>query len=355
MAVRLGLYWHTRQHSLLMPLTRRDFLKLTAATAIGTLLRPAIPASNARIAYESVNLHHKPHPESPTVRTLFRDNIVPIHGIVAASQPVHNPIWYRIETEGYLHSGSAQPVSTRLYPPVIAIPAGGLLGEVSVPFTDVYPSPDKTQPPLHRLYYQTVHRILDRQTDPNGQVWYLLLEDKWQKNWYVLAEHLRPIPLEELSPLAPHVPHNAKHIEVYLAEQRVVAYEWQKPVFTARAATGAVFSNGDFTTPTGEFRIFHKRPTRHMAAGDLASNGYDLPGVPWVCYITESGIAFHGTYWHNDYGKPRSHGCINLTPHAARFIYRWTLPQVPPQDAYIYAQKEGTRVLIYPSLNPSQS
>jgi len=51
-----------------------------------------------------------------------------------------------------------------------------------------------------------------------------------------------------------------------------------------------------------------------MARGNLAANGYDLPGVPWNSYITEEGIAFHGTYWHNNFGKPRSHGCINLTP-----------------------------------------
>ena len=69
-----------------------------------------------------------------------------------------------------------------------------------------------------------------------------------------------------------------------------------------------------------------------MAAGDrAAANSYDLPGIPWVCYITEDGVAFHGTYWHNDYGKPRSHGCINLTPQAARWIYLWTMPYVDPQ------------------------
>lgn len=43
-----------------------------------------------------------------------------------------------------------------------------------------------------------------------------------------------------------------------------------------------------------------------MAAGDLAASGFDLPGVPWVQYITKSGISFHGTFWHNDYGRPRS-------------------------------------------------
>ena len=82
-----------------------------------------------------------------------------------------------------------------------------------------------------------------------------------------------------------------------------------------------------------------------MAAGDIASSGFDLPGVPWVLYITEGGISFHGTYWHNDYGRPRSHGCINLTPQAAKWVFRWTMPSVPPDKELIYGHV-GTKVEI---------
>ena len=82
-----------------------------------------------------------------------------------------------------------------------------------------------------------------------------------------------------------------------------------------------------------------------MAAGDLASSGFDLPGVPWVLYITEGGLSFHGTYWHNDFGRPRSHGCINISPQAAKWLYRWTTPVVKPGDVYAYEGK-GTKVEI---------
>jgi len=149
---------------------------------------------------------------------------------------------------------------------------------------------------------------------------------------------MRLIPPTELSTLSPGVPAKAKRIEVLTTEQVVVAYEWDQPVFMARTATGAEFSNGKFYTPLGRHKTFHKRPYRHMAAGNLAYNGYDLPGIPWVSYITESGIAFHGTYWHNDYGQPRSHGCINLTPQASKWIYRWTLPAVPYNEQSTYDQ-----------------
>jgi lipoprotein-anchoring transpeptidase ErfK/SrfK len=136
-----------------------------------------------------------------------------------------------------------------------------------------------------------------------------------------------------------------KRIEINTADQYLVAIEQETPVFAARIASGAVFSNGDYSTPHGRHTVFHKRPSRHMAAGNLAANGYDLPGVPWVSYFTESGIAIHGTYWHNNYGAPRSHGCINLTPSAARWIFRWTLPSVPFTEQRVY-KDTGTTVNV---------
>ena len=82
-----------------------------------------------------------------------------------------------------------------------------------------------------------------------------------------------------------------------------------------------------FGTPAGDWSILRKRPTRHMAGDDAAPpNFFDLPGVPWVSYFHWWGVSIHGTYWHNDYGRPRSHGCVNMTPENAKWIFRWTLP-----------------------------
>ena len=100
----------------------------------------------------------------------------------------------------------------------------------------------------------------------------------------------------------------------------------------------------DTTTPAGEFETFRKRPSRHMAAGNLAS-GYDLPGVPWVAYIDEEGVSFHGTFWHNDFGVPRSHGCINMTIDAAKWLYRWTNPVVPKHEQEVW-KGHGTPVRV---------
>jgi lipoprotein-anchoring transpeptidase ErfK/SrfK len=124
----------------------------------------------------------------------------------------------------------------------------------------------------------------------------------------------------------------------------VVAYEGGQAVFMALIASGARFIDADYRTPTGRYTTNRKRPSRHMASGDLAApSSYDLPGVPWVSYLTEAGISFHGTYWHNDFGKTRSHGCINLLPQAARWIYRWSNPSVPYGE-YTWNKDEGTQV-----------
>ncbi len=176
-----------------------------------------------------------------------------------------------------------------------------------------------------------------------GEPWYHILEDQWNEDVYVPARHLRVVPANELTPISPDIHPVAKRLEVRTAEQVVIAYELDRPVFMTRAATGGQFYNGDFSTPPGRFITFHKRPSRHMAAGNLAYDGYDLPGVPWISFFTETGISFHGTYWHNNFGHPRSHGCVNLTPKAAKWIYRWTVPVVLPDQLDVY-ENYGTIV-----------
>jgi len=228
---------------------------------------------------------------------------------------------------------------------VTDVPVGGLLGEVSVPFTDAHKEPDTTTAVAHRLYYESVHWITKSTTGADGHVWYRLLDDKLNLYYYIPARHLRIIPDDELTPLSPDVPDAEKLIEVNLTKQLVLAYEQSRLVFAARAATGHQYLSGRWSTPEGQFITSYKRPTRHMAAGDIASSGFDLPGVPWVLYITKSGISFHGTYWHNDYGHPRSHGCINLTPQASKWLYRWTSPPVEAGKQFAY-EDFGTKVLI---------
>jgi hypothetical protein len=226
------------------------------------------------------------------------------------------------------------------------IPPAGQLAEVTVPYSDSIWWNTSLGAVAYRLYYATTHWVTGMKEGEGGNLYYEIYDNKLKVNYYTLARHMRLVPPQELAPISPQVDPSAKKITVSLAEQLVIASEAGRPVFMARSATGARFSNGDFTTPTGPHPVLYKTPSHHMMAGDPeAANGFDLPGVPWITYITENGLAFHGTYWHNDFGKPRSHGCINLSPQAARWIYRWTLPVVPPEETYSF-KGPGTQVEI---------
>jgi lipoprotein-anchoring transpeptidase ErfK/SrfK len=331
-------------------LSRKDFLQVSALGVFGFLFQPLkrinylSPDQLGRVAEMRSVVYDRPSMSGEKVKTYWKDMILPITGVtVGDEEPQHNRIWYQIGEDGFVHSGAIQPVQTRLNQPDASIPFGGTLVEVTVPYTDVHWGPGKNHQFAYRFYYETTHWATALVNNNQGEPWYQILEDKWDMTLYAPAKHMRIIPKHELTTLSPHVPAKEKRLLVRLRDQLVIAYERDKAVFVARVASGAEFSNGRFLTPQGKHTTFHKRPSRHMAAGDLASNGYDLPGVPWICYITEKGVAFHGTYWHNDYGQPRSHGCINLTPSAARWIYRWTHPIVPPNEESIY-KKYGTRV-----------
>lgn len=335
--------------SSILRLSRRDFLKFSSLALLGYTLpsfspvRAFAPNQQGRVLENKVPVYDSPSFSGKKIRYYWKDNVLAITEVTASSdQEAYNRIWYQVG-DGYIYSGVIQPVRTLLNRPDPQVPEQGCLAEVTVPFTDAHWSPGRDKPFAYRYYYATTHWVVGLTADPGGALWYHVLDDKWKFNFYVPAAHLRLIPPDELKLLSPKVPLSQKRLEVRLADQVMVAFEQDKPVFMARIASGGIFRDGDFSTKPGQYMTFHKRPSRHMAAGDLASNGYDLPGVPWVSYFTESGVAFHGTYWHNDYGSPRSHGCINLTPQAARWVYRWSVPTVPAAEQSLY-EFSGTRV-----------
>jgi len=335
-------------------LSRRDFLKLAGCGLLGLATPDLSPflqnpdtKLQGRITDNTLWSHDEPSQDARRIEMYWRDLVIPITGaVISEDEKAHNRIWYEVQDQGYVYSGGVQPVQTLLNQPVEEIPTRGLLGEISVPYTDAHEEPDPDNAVAHRLYYETVHWIVGKAIGADGQTWYRLLDDKWSLYYYIPARHIRVIPDGELAPLSPEVSNADKLIEVSLTQQLVLAHEAGRLVFATRAATGSQYRSGRWSTPQGEFLTSYKRPTRHMAAGDIASSGFDLPGVPWVLYITKGGISLHGTYWHNDYGRPRSHGCINLTPQASKWLYRWSVPAVQPGKQFAY-EDFGTTVRIF--------
>src|SRR5581483_3211577 len=101
------------------------------------------------------------------------------------------------------------------------------------------------------------------------------------------------------------------------------------------------------TTPKGQFHIQEKMPSKHMGNGNLfaGADDYELPGVPWTCFFTDAGHAFHGTYWHENFGTPMSHGCVNMRTSEAKWLFRWALP--PHKVDALYNRGYGTTVDIH--------
>ncbi len=122
-----------------------------------------------------------------------------------------------------------------------------------------------------------------------------------------------------------------KWIDVSIRSQLLVAYEGTRPVFATLVSTGRG-EMGDpkktHATIRGTFMIHAKHVSGTMDGDDTTSEAFDLHDVPYIQYFHE-GYALHGAYWHDDFGKVRSHGCINLAPADAAWLFEWTDPEVP--------------------------
>ena len=135
------------------------------------------------------------------------------------------------------------------------------------------------------------------------------------------------------------VPANGKWIHVDLSEQTLVAYEGDKPVYATVISSG----KEGYQPPTGLFEVEQKYISTTMNATDPIDGFYEVEEVPWTLYY-HGGYALHGAYWHTDFGKVRSHGCTNIAPVDARWLYYWSEPEVPAAWHAVRFQRETTWV-----------
>ena len=328
-------------------LSRRDFLKLFGSNLMSLGFLYAIPKNYASIQSQSIPLgrttrsliyYDLPSYSGKELGYYNTDTVVKIIGERAGDpEPTNNPIWYQTE-RGWIHSAYVQPVKEILNEPVLDIPPGGMLCEVTVPYTQAWIIDNDRKKRSYRLYYGSTHWISFAIKANDDSIWYRIVDDYYEASYMAYARHFKPVLAKEVAPISPL--NVNKRIEIDLAKQQMVAFENNYRIYISRIATG--YFEGD--TPIGEFSIERKQPSRHMVGGG-ETRRFDLPGVPWVSFISWTGVSLHGTYWHNNYGTPQSHGCINLPLGAAKWVYRWTLPEVPVNDDYVES-KLGTKVVI---------
>jgi lipoprotein-anchoring transpeptidase ErfK/SrfK len=143
-----------------------------------------------------------------------------------------------------------------------------------------------------------------------------------------------------------------KWIDVDLTRQSLVLYEGDRPVYATLISSGIIQREDveelNHATPTGLFRIRSKHVATAMDGDNAFDGPYSIEDVPYVMYY-ESGYAIHSAFWHDLFGRPKSHGCVNAAPEDARFIFEWTDPPVPERwhGAYPAEEGEGTAIWIH--------
>lgn len=130
------------------------------------------------------------------------------------------------------------------------------------------------------------------------------------------------VPSAGISPVTGAV--SGRWIDINLSQQRLTAYQGQTAMLSVLISSGVAGKR----TPTGTFAVRTK-----IFSQTMSGPGYRLPGVPYVMYFAGAN-AIHGTYWHNNFGRPMSHGCVNMRTSEAAWLYNWARVGTPVKVHY---------------------
>ena len=347
-------------NAIMHSLSRRNFIKLLGLGITGLHISPWKNSSNLVEfpAYEHlgrvciigrVDVKSGPYENSQTVGVLYEDAVVAWLREVVAKEPnynFYNQKW--VETpDGFIFAPYLQPVRNIPNIPVDKllpmVKGEGMWAVVTVPYADVTlvygPSSNSWVHarlddglPL-RVYYNQVYYIDQIKTDEDGKEYYRANPNLYGgvDMLWVPAEAMHPIAQDEIMPINPEAEN--KKIVVDVTKQTLSCFEGDTEVYYCRVSTGAKFDMygnvvEKWSTPLGSYLISRKYISLQMSGG-ASGAPYELPGIGWVSVFATGGVAIHATVWHNDFGTPKSHGCVNTLPEDAKWIFRWGLPHVP--------------------------
>jgi hypothetical protein len=356
-------------------LSRRDFLKL-AGLGVGAMAfkpfwiesyleklyspkrLPQFPASAiiGRVTDSDVDLRSSPTndpTQNNSISKMGADTLVEwgrevvgnVVGGLSNQRYVETP-------QGFIYGSVVQPTRNLPNTPITEMPAGapGFWAEVTVPYVEltlegVVASPWMQDhvtynfPP--RLYYGQVVWI-DQVRTTNG-----FPEYRWNEGadghgygygaygelFWADGAGLKILTDADVAPISPEIDPEQKTITADLFHQTLSCFEGTNEVFFCRISSGITVDlttgavSDALATPVGTLFTHWKIISKNMTAGSAAA-GYSTPAVPWCTFISGEGIAIHGAFWHNAFGEKRSHGCINVTPEDAKWVFRWTTPYI---------------------------
>ncbi|MBL8049716.1 MAG: L,D-transpeptidase [Anaerolineales bacterium] len=354
-------------------LSRRDFLKLTGLGLSALAFKPYLlpnyeyfatpkrlpqfPTSEVigRVTDNDVDLRSRPTNDpglNTSIGKMGADTLVEwnrevvgnVIGGLANQKYVETP-------QGYIYGSVLQPTRNIPNTPLTELPNGqGFWAEVTVPYVDLAHEGVVASPWLQdhiiynfppRLYYGQVVWI-DQIRNINGFVEYRWNEDAngrgygygggYGEFFWADGAGLKALTDDDVSMLSPDIDPAEKTISIDLDYQTLSCYEGTREVFFCQISSGKSYDpvTGEvvdtYATPAGTLLTHWKIISKNMTAGS-ESAGYSTPAVPWCTFI-QGGVAIHGAFWHNAFGEKRSHGCVNVLPEHAKWIFRWTTPYV---------------------------
>jgi len=370
-------------------LSRRDFIKLTGLglgalafnpfkPALSPWALPQFPAGDhlGRI-FGKTDIHSEPSFNAPVVKTLYDDDIVVWQQEVITSGAIDpniiNQRWAKTP-DGFIYAPALQPVKNMPSPPLTAIPDGqpGFWAEVTVPYVDLRLEGAPASPHMKfllennlplRLYYSQVVWI-DQLAQADNVIYYRFNENggrpagmtggSYGDLLWGEAAAFRPFTADEVAPIHPDVDPATKKVVVDRTEnyQTLSCLEGSEEVYFCRVSTGQYRDSygspvTEYLTPLGEHVVWRKSLSIHMSGGTTGT-GYDTPAIPWSTLFSGDGYAIHGAFWHNNFGVPRSHGCVNCLPEDAKWIFRWATPVNSLMEGDVVAQgmTTGTHVIV---------
>ncbi len=202
--------------------SRRDFLKASSAGLLGLFLTDlrlehvfaAETPKQGRSTMSGIDLFSEPFFNAKKISMLRRDEIVDISSEVQGDYGYGNPFnstWYQVNGEGYVYSGAVQPVETLHQKPIFDIPEIGVLGEISVPFSDTRRASSVFADRGYRVYYATIHWIMKTVVNRDEKsMWYQIYDRQAKETLYIPTHEMRIVSSNELLPLSSEVPEENK-------------------------------------------------------------------------------------------------------------------------------------------------
>lgn len=331
-------------------LSRRDFLKaasvglssLAFRSWPGNLVLPEFPEAGrlGRVIGGKVPVKARPDIDSEDVGVLWDDDVVPWLSDMIGSRPMWHSQRFVEIPDGYVYAPNLHPVRNLPNSPLSELPhPEGIWVEVTIPYVDlVLDNPPARSPWLKntqspRLYYSQILWVDAIRQDETGETWYRVKEKygTFGDIFWAWAGAFRPLTEADVSPIHPEA--EDKRVVVDVTDQTMACYEGTREVYFCRISTGGKYDaegnpSDKWSTPVGPHSIWRKLVSVHMTGG-TTGGGYDLPGIGWTVLFSGNGVAIHSTFWHNSFGIPQSHGCVNARPEDAQWVFRWTLPDVP--------------------------